>query len=476
MYQCKRENCNEIFSQRSNCSRHQKNCQKGAIITKKNVDVECSKCKKKFAREFCLKRHIVTCKPKKLTVYCCSHELCTKTFATSWKLNRHLKSHKKNTLICEGCSACFIRGDKYSLHKEKCVDFLELDGLQMEVLEPYIENKSQVSEFEASSIDNDTSNTSMNNSPSSTSQFELLSISKMSEFESTSNHTSYASEYNNTLYASESTSINTNVIYGSVSSYTDIDSLQSCNSVESDTPQVYILDDMSLSSDENVETESTIDFESDVFHCTITYLKLLKHQSKRSSYKKQEFVKMCLLLFRNKRDDILFMSTLADTLGFRSIDELKDFINLDRIEIKQRGRPLSDVLHRQIMYNFWKKNAEISNDRRNARHIIKIKPSKCDNAVADLVDGGVNECITKGGKKLKAQKHIYMYTAREMYQRFKTVHPEVKCSSTLFYRCKPFYISPATTREMEGCLCSKCLNPHVCTIPFTDPLMIYHHP
>ena len=25
---------------------------------------------------------------------------------------------------------------------------------------------------------------------------------------------------------------------------------------------------------------------------------------------------------------------------------------------------------------------------------------------------------------------------------------------------KPFYISPPTTKEMEMCLCSKCLNPH----------------
>ena len=61
---------------------------------------------------------------------------------------------------------------------------------------------------------------------------------------------------------------------------------------------------------------------------------------------------------------------------------------------------------------------------------------------------------------MKAQKHIYNRTVRELYKEYKIKNSDLVMSSTLFYRCKPFYVSPATAREMESCLCSKCLNPH----------------
>ena len=47
-----------------------------------------------------------------------------------------------------------------------------------------------------------------------------------------------------------------------------------------------------------------------------------------------------------------------------------------------------------------------------------------------------------------------------LYQDFMQLNPDDKASFSLYYSCKPFYISPATNREMEGCCCIKCLNPH----------------
>ena len=87
--------------------------------------------------------------------------------------------------------------------------------------------------------------------------------------------------------------------------------------------------------------------------------------------------------------------------------------------------------------------------------MIKIKPCQRDQAVQDLRDEKVTECQTKRGLKFKAQKHIYDKIVRDMYKGFKALHPEINISPTLFYRCKPFYVLPATEREMEGCLCSK---------------------
>ena len=209
-------------------------------------------------------------------------------------------------------------------------------------------------------------------------------------------------------------------------------------------------------------SEPSIDFQDEIAHSTISYLKMIKHQSKRSTIKLQEFAKMSTLLFAHKFDNTQFMEMLADELGFESKESFLKFINLDRIEVnkKRRGRPLSEIVSRQTMYDYWKKHSELSNDRRNARHVIKLKPAKRDAAVVDLIDSQITECETKGGMKLKAQKHIYTLPTRVMFTNFKAEHPDVKCSSTLFYRCKPFYIAPATAREMEGCLCQKCLNPH----------------
>ena len=153
------------------------------------------------------------------------------------------------------------------------------------------------------------------------------------------------------------------------------------------------------------------------------------------------------------------MECLASDLGFMDAAELITFINEPPSTLK-RGRPLTNVHERQLMYDYWIENSEVSNDRRNARHVVKIKPSKLDVAVADLSDSNVESFEAKGGKKLKAQRHVYSLSVQELYMNFCNAHPELKCSSSLFWRSKPFYIGPATDREMECCLCSKCLNPH----------------
>ena len=61
------------------------------------------------------------------------------------------------------------------------------------------------------------------------------------------------------------------------------------------------------------------DLASDVCDSTLQYLKRLKHQSKRSSVKKQEFAKMSMLLFDKRLDDSVFMSHLAVNLGFEKL-------------------------------------------------------------------------------------------------------------------------------------------------------------
>ncbi len=131
MYPCKRENCDEVFSQNSNRSRHQKKCDKGEIVIEKKIhQCENDWCKKIFIKKSNLQRHKLKCVRKKKKVHCCSRLSCSKTFTSDYKLQRHLESHDpKKMFTCGGCSATYIRKDKYLRHKESCTNLSTSEGL-----------------------------------------------------------------------------------------------------------------------------------------------------------------------------------------------------------------------------------------------------------------------------------------------------------------------------------------------------------
>ena len=196
------------------------------------------------------------------------------------------------------------------------------------------------------------------------------------------------------------------------------------------------------------------EYNEDVATCAIRHLNEMRRLRKRSTVKNQEFSKLCLMMFHKNVDDVKFMNKLAADLGFNSREELLGFVNTNKEVLEVRaGRPMSVMVERQTAYDFWKEKSDISNDRRNARHMIKIKPNKRDKAIADLSDENVKPCESKGGDKLKAQKHVYNFTVRELYKEFKKKNPQLKISSSLFFRCKPLYVSPATELEPECYLC-----------------------
>ena len=47
--------------------------------------------------------------------------------------------------------------------------------------------------------------------------------------------------------------------------------------------------------------------------------------------------------------------------------------------------------------------SEVTIDRRNARHVVKVKPSKLDVAISDLIDSNIEIFDAKGVKNMKAQ-------------------------------------------------------------------------
>ena len=71
------------------------------------------------------------------------------------------------------------------------------------------------------------------------------------------------------------------------------------------TGRLYIMQDDPQLADELMASEySRLQFNCEVAASTIKQLKILKHQSKRSSVKLQELSKLCFLLFNKKTSDV----------------------------------------------------------------------------------------------------------------------------------------------------------------------------
>ena len=231
-----------------------------------------------------------------------------------------------------------------------------------------------------------------------------------------------------------------------------------CTSSDKDVSVPFLIDNVIDVS--NVDTngfDSPLSYKLEIADSTLKKLKQLRNAGKRSSVKRKEFGKLCLLLFDNKIDDQLFLNMISADMGFK---DSNDFLNFINSESKRRGRSQFDKDLSQKIYKFWIMNSDLSNDRRNARHMINIKKSKIDPSLIDVVDANVIECGCKRGDRLKAQRKIYNENIRNLFKRFQYRYPDDKVSLSMFYRCKPFYITQANQQEMESCLCTKCLNPH----------------
>lgn len=120
LYKCINPECDQIFKHASSRSRHHKTCKKGDVLKPKTM-TECPNiwCKKSVTTKN-FKRHLVTCKPKKISNHICTEPGCNKAFKKLSKLLRHQSSHNKQMHTCNHCFATYVRHDKFLIHMEKC--------------------------------------------------------------------------------------------------------------------------------------------------------------------------------------------------------------------------------------------------------------------------------------------------------------------------------------------------------------------
>ena len=468
-FTCRVARCTRKFKHKNNRCRHEKVCKMGKIQPKEKPSLICSKCNRKFPKKFNLDRHIESGKcwaPKVSKTYNC--HVCDKGFATRYRRDRHVLTHTKEKYACEQCDAKYTRLDKFKKHK--CA-VLQFTGPSCSTFDPEMNPSSHVysayvnhDQDDSSSDESFTSlvrkfrDESINNGP-------LLYTEHFGDREeNTHMHDFEIPPGDNMADPGMDAVVPDNEvnyleeISDSLSEQHDIVETSVTHEEDMDADQVVYLE----ASDSQVEDMDAAFFHLQVSMALIKKLKYLKQRTEYSSLKRGQFATLFLQVFDGQTvdDHGMFMKTLADELSFESVDDMFQFINTDHHIVKQRGRPPISKDTRQLMYDFWKTSSELSNDRRNARHITKIKRCKLSNHIKDLIDPKISEIRTKQGVKLKAQRRIYSGDVRSLYSSFAKAHPDVKGSVTTFYRCRPYYISPATDREMEGCMCAKCLNPH----------------
>ena len=91
-----------------------------------NAKSQCARCKKMFARKFCLKRHSKVCQRKtKIDLSC---KICQKIFDRPSKLKRHEKKHAPKVVYnCSSCDRYYVRKDKWIKHVRSCRRVLRVE-------------------------------------------------------------------------------------------------------------------------------------------------------------------------------------------------------------------------------------------------------------------------------------------------------------------------------------------------------------
>ena len=83
--------------------------------------------------------------------------------------------------------------------------------------------------------------------------------------------------------------------------------------------------------------------------------------------------------------------------------------------------------------------------------------NKASHVTTDTHRPSVRKRIARN-QYMKHTRHIMTKSYREAFTTFCKEHPSVKVSEVTFRRLKPFYVRPATARDLEQCCCQKCVS------------------
>ena len=140
--------------------------------------------------------------------------------------------------------------------------------------------------------------------------------------------------------------------------------------------------------------------------------------------------------------------------------------NCEKLPASKNVRPC-DI--QEKIYQFWlhPETSVVSADRYDGWDKIKIsKLNDLNRQLNAIRDDNIEEQTIAfkhmGNKNIyvTTQRLYYTKSVRELLKKFMKLS-DVDCSSSLFYKYKPFYVIPPTGSEQQSCLCIRCENSHL---------------
>ena len=164
-------------------------------------------------------------------------------------------------------------------------------------------------------------------------------------------------------------------------------------------------------------------------------------------------------IFGERGYDSDFQIWFAQKMYLPDANCLQKFLSYaDAEEPSWQPRNITSKEERCQVYNFWKANSTTSVFRSNGRNNVKIFVKNIGQQIIDIPDEEVKVDEDNEARR-KAHRKVIATTYREMHQSYINSHSS-SISLSAFIALKPFYVSCATIKEAEMCLCSSCMNPH----------------
>ena len=461
---CSNVGCNETFKYRMQRKRHMERCKfpKCAIKIKGKEKFEfvsdiykCKKCKKIIKNVNNISRHLKECDLKPVTPvpkhFPCTE--CSKVFKYPSKLKEHSVVHIKEMLSCIFCGKTFInRKDVFRKHVEKCGD--------NETFPSFVSTS-------ANKIHDDCHDDCQQGPSVSHSDIDIYIGSPFSPLSDTINYEIRQAEHNDSLLEQtfhdlqEKQNLVEILVVYPIDPVTPprVKQYRSAKKIARHTLKV----DNILSNVEKNEKEKilrrSMNCEMNTFtEATLDYFKNIVKNARQGHHAKVEAAQLFTKVFGDHLWNYEFQLWLVNMFNLRDIDELCSFLEYQDKEVSVGGRQMLPLSVRQLVYDFWKVNSQVSTYRSNNRHFAKITKSNVLPQQVDVIDSDVQES-ENNVYKLECHRKFLSETYRRMHKLFSDTS-DIQFTFTSFMRLKPFYVKPVAVKEMETCLCIICVNNH----------------
>ena len=476
---CPNVGCRMTFKHRMAKKRHLEKgcrgtpCEKPIKNDMVNLEIGwlCKICNTQLKHRNNISRHRRLCQRQKPVKPELSCTVCGKKFAYISKLAQHEICHSRSLHSCKNCGKVFKRGNYLENHYAKCIDGINdsITPSMVNLFSEHIFTPIGVSN-ESSEICFEVTDVSSKNIEQLHKEQELNDISFETKGDTSENldQLHQQQEINDSFLECFNQHVNLDATINNDEIFLTPPRRKQNRQAKARQRKVFTINSM-LESVEEKERLKIIErareensLQMNKFsEATLNYFRQLIRNARSSHLAKLEGAKLLKKIFGDQIECVEFQVWLADNLRLKNREDLVSFLNYasSDLDYLKRGREKLPIAVRQEVYNFWIANSVVSVHRSNNRHIVKIKQENIYTTAVDLQDPNVTFFESASCKKLQAHRRIALKAYSALFKTFNDISSDT-ISYGSFINLKPFYVSAPSAKEMEMCLCSKCLNPH----------------